>query len=322
MWKCLMCGKNNTDQTKICTCGFEHSKDYTCFLTLTGLTNSEKTVWCEEQPGSESVREWVKFAEMVKNELRHLDDIEASWFLAQMKKNCDSILHSAKNLIEEAWKITEEGHRWYLGNGCDQDYVRAVECYQKASDMGNEEATNSLGVCYLKGLGVAMDYKRAVELFHQAAQAEDAHAQFNLGLCYQNGLGLKKNMDNSFVWYMQAAENGFPKAQRKVGDHYYTLGYQNKDLHLAKKYMEDAAKWYEKAAYAGDLESQRHLAYCYRNGIGVKINKEKAAGWYEKAALQGDVMSQKIMAELCENGEGIKLDRAKAEMWRQRAAGR
>ena len=50
--------------------------------------------------------------------------------------------------------------------------------------------------------------------------------------------------------------------------------------------MDQAARWYEKAAEQGYLDAQYNLAIMYDNGFGVSKDRGKAVKWYRKAAEQ------------------------------------
>jgi len=46
-----------------------------------------------------------------------------------------------------------------------QDENKAIEYYQRASDMSNAMAAYNLGVCYMNGAGVTQDKNKAIEYF-------------------------------------------------------------------------------------------------------------------------------------------------------------
>ena len=49
----------------------------------------------------------------------------------------------------------------------------------------------------------------------------------------------------------------------------------------------EAAKWYRKAAEAGDAKAQLFLADMYRDGKGVPKDLRQAEKWYRQSAKQG-----------------------------------
>ena len=50
---------------------------------------------------------------------------------------------------------------------------------------------------------------------------------------------------------------------------------------------EKGLEWYKKAAELGNARSMYALGYAYQCGQGVEINMDEAIRWYERAALAG-----------------------------------
>ena len=51
--------------------------------------------------------------------------------------------------------------------------------------------------------------------------------------------------------------------------------------------MEEAVKWFRKAAEQGNPQAQYTLGMMYQKGRGVAQNQSEAQKWYQKAAGQG-----------------------------------
>jgi hypothetical protein len=62
------------------------------------------------------------------------------------------------------------------------------------------------------------------------------------------------------------------------------------------------------------------LGWCYHNGIGVSVDKEKAFSWYQKAAEAGNTYAQRDLGLCYETGIGVSVDNEKAFFWYQKAA--
>lgn len=77
--------------------------------------------------------------------------------------------------------------------------------------------------------------------------------------------------------------------------------------------IEEAAKWYAKAAKQGYPKAQHNLALLYEDGRGVPQSYTEAAKWYAKAAKAGFSEAQNNLAVLYIVGNGVKQDRAQAE---------
>lgn len=77
--------------------------------------------------------------------------------------------------------------------------------------------------------------------------------------------------------------------------------------------INEAAKWYAKAAKQGYPKAQHNLALLYEDGRGVPQSYTEAAKWYAKAAKAGFSEAQNNLAVLYIMGNGVKQNRAQAE---------
>ena len=59
--------------------------------------------------------------------------------------------------------------------------------------------------------------------------------------------------------------------------------------------LQEAVKWYRKAAEQGYSAAQFNLGVCYDNGDGVDKNPSKAKYWYRKAADNGLEIAKKAL---------------------------
>jgi tetratricopeptide (TPR) repeat protein len=69
-------------------------------------------------------------------------------------------------------------------------------------------AEYKLAVMYLQGQGVTQDYVLALNWFQKAADRGHADAQVNLGILYENGRGVARNYSKAIAMYEKAAEQG------------------------------------------------------------------------------------------------------------------
>ncbi|WP_139141383.1 tetratricopeptide repeat protein, partial [Acinetobacter baumannii] len=123
---------------------------------------------------------------------------------------------TSQNLVQEksseALRLYEEGQKYFLGKDVKQNYQKALELFQKASDQGLAEAQNDLGGMYFEGLGTTQDYQKAFKYFDSAANQKLAAAQYNLGLMYDKGLYIQKDRKKALELYELSTEQGYAKA--------------------------------------------------------------------------------------------------------------
>ena len=91
-----------------------------------------------------------------------------------------------------------------------------------------------------------------------------------------------------------------------MGDNYYEgkNGYEQN--------YDEAFKWYEKAAEAGNKYSQNSLGICYKEGNGTYQSDYEAAKWFEKAYENGNPDGAFNLAVCYASGDGKVQDKHKA----------
>src|SRR5579871_6806360 len=111
------------------------------------------------------------------------------------------------------------------------------------------------------------------------------------------------------------ATSGDAAAQVQVGEAYAEGKGVTRD-------PQKAAEWYKKAADAGSISAELHLAVLYRDGAGKTFPRDaqQAAAWYRKAADQGDTGAQGTLGMLYTLGQGVNRSDVDAYFWLDLAA--
>jgi tetratricopeptide (TPR) repeat protein len=115
--------------------------------------------------------------------------------------------------MPDAQEQFQAGEQYYKNN----DYPRALACYQKAAEQGHADAQYMLGNCYYEGKGAEKDYKRAFEWYKKSAEQGNAKAQNSTGFCYDEGNGTGQDYKLAFEWYTKSAAQGNVKAWNNLG---------------------------------------------------------------------------------------------------------
>ena len=84
--------------------------------------------------------------------------------------------------------------------------------------------------------------------------------------------------------------------------------------------LQEAVKWWFKAAKQGHVRAQYELGHSYSLGLGVKKDQLEAAKWYHKAAETGFAPAQNALGSMYSMGEGVPLDEVEAVKWWLKAA--
>lgn len=97
-----------------------------------------------------------------------------------------------------------------------------ISLFTKASNMGNGEAQNTLGLRYYSGNGVEKNLTKAHELFKMSADQNNPYGLYLLGCRYQEGDTVKKNEDLAQQLWMKAALLGDKSAIYNLA-HFYKI---------------------------------------------------------------------------------------------------
>ena len=111
---------------------------------------------------------------------------------------------------------------FFLGVQCEsggldlekKDVARAVDLFERASELGEKRADYNLACLYSQGTGVDRDAARAIRHYEAAAMRGHVFARFNLGLLEQQA----ENYDVALQHWMIAASLGHQGALDEIKD--------------------------------------------------------------------------------------------------------
>ena len=208
------------------------------------------------------------------------------------------------------------------------DMELAIEWWEKAAEGGSPDAMYALACRYKEGTvlekneGLADELcKKAFSIWKRRAAVDDSQAQRRLADCYAAGIGTQIDEQLSLTWYRKAAEGndiwallelglwrnsmldddeekkwrpmaishlknlarkGNPWCQNQMGD-FYSGFYDNEHTNL-----DEAIRWYEKAAEQGVSSAMYNLGVRYLKGDGIDVNFKKASRLLAQAVRNGN----------------------------------
>lgn len=189
-------------------------------------------------------------------------------------------------LEAEAEELNTKGYSFFKGIGVEKDYAKAVEFWEKAVELGNIQAHNSLAICYMYAYGVDRDYYKAFKLNEVAAKAGVANAQCNLGFLYSKGAGVYQSDTQAMYWWEKAAGQGHSDAQCNLG------------LCYLEKKSTEALYWFDKSVEQGNVNA----FYCKGLYYDKFFDYQNAGLWFEKAARRGHEKALERLRDLCSSG--------------------
>ncbi|MDP8232272.1 MAG: tetratricopeptide repeat protein, partial [Candidatus Zophobacter franzmannii] len=119
--------------------------------------------------------------------------------------------------------------------------------------------------------------------------------------------------EKSFIIYESLSRFGDAYAQFSLGFCYQTGQGVEKDLN-------EAFKWYLKAAELEFADAQYLLGYCYQNGQGVEADIDEAFKWYLKSVENGSSRGMYYLGSCYQDGQGVEADIDEALKWYLKAA--
>ncbi|KAG1455472.1 hypothetical protein G6F46_006898 [Rhizopus delemar] len=164
------------------------------------------------------------------------------------------------------------------------------------ADEDHPHALHELGLAYEKeGIpSVIPDLNYARELFTQAAQYGYAPSQFKLGQAYENGfLNCPVDPRRSIAWYSKAAEQGEVEAEFALSGWYLTGADGILPQNDGEAYL-----WARKAADRGYAKAEYAVGYYTETGTGTKQDLEEAKRWYMRAAAQNYTRAMQRLTEI------------------------
>jgi len=119
-------------------------------------------------------------------------------------------------------------------------------------------------------------------LIRLSANRNQPAAQYRLAKLYETGTGVAKDPITARELIERAAQGGNRIAMHDLGNyHAYGQGGLTSD-------MDEALKWFTKAAERGVVDSQFNVAFLREGNESVAADIDTALFWYHVAARQGD----------------------------------
>ena len=176
------------------------------------------------------------------------------------------------------------GMMYFKGLGTSIDNTKAVEYFEKSTELGNQYAKRLLALEYISGKNFEQDIEKGIALLTECADSGDAFSRYKLGNLYLKCKIVNQDLDKAEKYLLAAEDNEFTQ---------YVLG----KLYLQKeKYdIQKAVFYFEKSADI-NMQSSYQLGRLYHLGSdGLKKDKEKAMHYLNLSAEQGNEYAQNIL---------------------------
>lgn len=230
------------------------------------------------------------------------------------RKDIEELRHLADQGDDDA--TYNLGLRYHIGDGVEQDFIKAKQYYERAAKHNHPNALCNLGIMYSQGHGVDPDVQLGALLIRQAADQGQPNAQLTIAGMYFNGEGVEQDYVKAFQYYELADLNGLSDAK-------ISMGYMYLDGVGVKKDEQRAAELFEQMAARGNTPAQFLVGKRAFQGRGTDDGQpdyERAAYWLTKAADGGDAEAMVMMSTMYMEGSGVEQNDHKAIVMLGRAA--
>ena len=180
----------------------------------------------------------------------------------------------------------------------------AAKTLNSAASAGDAVAQFQLGLSYLEQGRTS----EGVDLIRKAANQKQPAAQYRLAKLYEVGEGVTQDSEIARQLTERAARNGNRIAMHDLAL-YYAEGRGGVTTELPT-----AAKWFEKAAERGVVDSQFNLGVLFESGQGLPKSLSDAFVWYSIAASQGDQFAKQRIQVLSANMTSEDLSAAQSRI--------
>lgn len=146
-------------------------------------------------------------------------------------------------------------------------------------DNNNADAMYTWAGMVALGFDNSLSDMQAYELLEKAAKQNHINSIIEIGLSYYSGTLVKEDQQKAIEYWQKAADLGSKEAEVRIA-------FAN--ISVVKDDYNDEINILKINANQGSVLAQAALAYCYENGIGVKVRKSMAARLYRQAASRGN----------------------------------
>ena len=185
----------------------------------------------------------------------------------------------------------------------------------KMAENGDAESQRKLGQCYLVGEGIKKNNEVGIRWLQKAAEVENLNALVLLfGIYFKGECGTARDTEKGISYLVKVADKrtNDKQAREYVAGFQAILGNFYETGSGVKKNINEALKWYEKSANAGNALGEASLGALYYDGKGVSKDSAKAFQLFEKSAMKNDVRGMTGLAMCYYKGDGIAKDYVKA----------
>ncbi|TNF33125.1 MAG: hypothetical protein EP315_08740 [Gammaproteobacteria bacterium] len=244
---------------------------------------------------------------------------------AKMQADPDEVLQSVRRLqqnneLEDALRQSQTAL-----HEAREEIAALRQQLLVAQQEGNRLQLASTYQAMLRNVDIELQFQRAMQLrlqgnfeqafkdFRQMAEQGYARAQVRLGFMYERGLGIPADATEAILWYGKAVALGDGDALARLGFMYERGIGTHRDYNRAVDY-------YRQSVNRGSGFGMAQLGYLYFIGQGVQRDEIRAIDYYKQAAAKNSGLGLARLGQAYVKGTGVTRDLDQAAQLLRRAA--
>jgi len=183
----------------------------------------------------------------------------------------------------EAIAAYTSAQQYVAGKEVAKDDKKALELFQKASDLGHPDATASVGYFYSVGMVVEKDEVKARQLFEAAAVQGSALGKVKFARYLIVGTAGAKDINRGIEILQGMADQGSKTATTMLGEVFFWGEHGDNTPDYAR-----AFPFFKRLADSGDANAQNYVGVMIRDQRMEGYPPDSAREWFLRAAQQGN----------------------------------
>ncbi len=216
--------------------------------------------------------------------------------------------------LGEADATATLGYMTEQGQGAVKNDVEARRLYALSIEQGSAWGAVNLGVLMRQGRGGPRDEAEAFRLTRLSVDRGSSDGMRRLAYHYRNGIGVERDIQMAIAWYRKAADEGEAEAMVQLGDLATSGEGMPRDEGAGRE-------WYRKAAEAGNASGMQRLARALSSSefTGQPSDNPAAVKWYHKLAEDEDADNAAVAAAAFAKGQEVPADLKAARRYYEKA---
>jgi len=222
-----------------------------CFLRLPSYYMGQNYMTC----CGKMICSGCAFSPVYDNQGNEVDNQKCAFCRSPAPKSSEELIERYERRIQanDSQAIHNQGYYYRVGKyGFPQDYVKALELFHRAAELGHAKAYASIGYSYDNGEGVEADKAKARYYYELSAMGGDEDARYNLGIMEEKAGDLARAVKHFLIAIRSGDDESLKEIQELYSNGHATREDYAKALQLYQAYLGEIKSRQRDEAVAAD----------------------------------------------------------------------